>query len=220
MATVRLSREIRDTITSKAYAGFTLRIHQEEEHTHKWLKENNFGAKVIECWLRENKLTDIVEQLPDMFFGQYGVLYLDTINGQDLRTFQYFKFEQSTRLLIAMMTKTSAYGGSSRIKVTNDPELAGFVYRISDALDNINTIAVEREAFINGIRKFLDACTTLKQAIDRWPQLVELLDSELLRKHHQKSDDSTREKAVLPDIDITALNTSLVINKIAARIEE
>jgi len=220
MANIRLSREIRDTIVSKAYAGFTLRIGQEEENTHKWLKENNFSAKVVECWLRENKLTDIVEQLPDMFFVKPSGMYLGDLNGQTLGVFQYVKFEEPTRVLTVMTTRTSPYGGSSRVTVENDPELNGFVYRIKEALYNMNAIAVERGLFIDDVRKLLDACTSLKQAIDRWPQLVELLDSELLKRHHQKSDGPTKEKAALPDIDITALNTSLVINKIAARVEE
>jgi hypothetical protein len=61
----------------------------------------------------------------------------------------------------------------------------------------------------------------LKQALDRWPQLVELLDSELLSRHHRKVERSAKQEELdRLEIDTSSLNTSLVINKIAGRIEQ
>jgi len=118
-------------------------------------------------------------------------------------------------------TTTSSYTQSKMMEINNYPSLQHFADRVAECNEQTQLIENECRQFRTTVRKLLDNCTTLKQALDRWPQLVELLDSELLSRHHRKVERSAKQEELdRLEIDTSSLNTSLVINKIAGRIEQ
>lgn len=222
MATVRITDAVVSTIVKNAHASFATRFNQIEKDTVNYLQGNNFGDQIISAWLKSRGLTEIEKQLPEDFYTPRDHLSLNRINGTAMSPFSHLKLTRDTPVLIAMVTNpNSSYIGSKAVTLEDAPELQHFVDVVAKAKLASAEIENERVNFMAAVRQLLNTCTSLKQAIDRWPQIVELLDGDLKERHYRVTTRSAaKEKVNALDLDITSLNTSLVVNKISGRIAE
>jgi hypothetical protein len=176
------------------------------------------------AWMDENGLTSIAPTLPDIFWKPVNAVQVRSINGVSMSPYSYANFSSETKVLAAMIqdhTTTSHYNQSKMLEISNYPSLQHLVDRVTECNQQTALIEQESRQFRATVRKLLDNCTTLKQALDHWPQLVELLDGELLERHHRKVERSAKQRELTDlEIDTSQLNTSLVVNKIARRIEQ
>lgn len=224
MATIRITDTVITTIIQNATTQFENRIKTITDATSKYLSDNKYAESVVSAWLDENNLTHVAPTLPNMFWKPATAVQVRLINGVSMSPYTYASFGYDTKVLAAMvqdLTTTSSYQQAKMMEINNYPSLQHLADRVAECNEQTALIEQESKQFRAAVRKLLDNCTTLKQALDRWPQLVELLDSELLSRHHRKVERSAkREELDRLEIDTTALNTSLVINKIARRIEQ
>ena len=224
MATIRITDTVITTIVQNATKQFEARINTIANATKTYLNDNNYADSVVSAWLDENDLTLVASTLPPMFWKPVNAVQVRSINGVSMNPYSYAGFDKETKVLAAMVqdhTTTSSYSHSKMLEINNYPSLQHLVDKVAEC--NEQTALIEEEAgrFRATLRKLLVNCTTLKQALDRWPQLVELLDSELLSRHHRKAERSAKQEELdRLEIDTASLNTSLVVNKIAGRIEQ
>ena len=224
MATIRITDSVITTIIQNASKQFEARIDAIGNATKKYLSDHRYAESVVSAWLDENGLTHVAPTLPTMFWKPVNAVQVRTINGVSMSPYSYANFGYDTKVLAAMvqdLTTTSSYQQAKMLVINNYPSLQHLADRVTECNEQTALIEDESKRFRATVRKLLDNCTTLKQALDRWPQLVELLDSELLSRHHRKVERSAKQEELdRLEIDTTALNTSLVVNKIARRIEQ
>lgn len=77
----------------------------------------------------------------------------------------------------------------------------------------------QHNAFKQGVNKVLNACTTLKQAIEMWPAIVHVLPQQILNRHNEV-EVRTKKKKIEVDADLTdSLNAHVVGTKMREVIE-
>jgi len=224
MATIRITDTVITTIMQNATKQFDTRLVTIATATKKYLNDNNYADSVVSAWLDENGLTHVAPTLPNMFWKPVTHVQVRSINGMSMAPYCYAGFDKETKVLASMVqdhTTTSSYTQSKMLEINNYPSLQHFADRVRECSGLTALIEDECRQFRATVLKLLENCTTLKQALDRWPQLVELLDSELLSRHHRKVERSAKQEELdRLEIDTSSLNTSLVINKIAGRIAQ
>lgn len=100
--------------------------------------------------------------------------------------------------------------------VLNDPVLQPFADIYKSAAAQVDQIVAERRGAEVAVSNIFSQCSTLRQALELWPQMLDLCPVDVVRQHHAEPE--KREKAALK-IDPTALNTlnaAAVKNKLAS----
>lgn len=99
--------------------------------------------------------------------------------------------------------------------VVNSPDLSEQAALCVEYHTAMKELEDEENISTSTIRKVLDNCTTLKQALEVWPQLIDLLPAETLAKHNEPEKRySNASRVSLSQEALDQINTAVVINKI------
>lgn len=107
-----------------------------------------------------------------------------------------------------------AMGTHNSISV-NDEAFEGVAANIRAWREESQRIHAEQAAFKQGVHKVLAACTTLKQAVEMWPNMIEVVP-ESVKQTHLEPQVRQKKQKIEVDADLTdALNSTLVGTKIS-----
>lgn len=217
MATVRFSESLREDIERNARVGFTKRVDKlvEEasaEFSKSELQEAIRDAMAIECSMTRAQY----DQFPDGLLVPFHEMRLRSVNGVDLHRFHNrVSFSPSALKVPHKVSSSQSWTGYELHSVV----LQDFADKMRDYNNSIDSVNGERDKFVEGVTKITSKCTTLKQALDIWPQLIDLVPDSVKQRHYAKSE----RKSGGPDlddlgVDVAALNVGAVKNKLAQAI--
>lgn len=214
MATVRISQELRADIMANARSGFGTRINQVVREANEILADVTLQEAIRDtvadaCGMTRNEY----DQLPDGLLTPYKEIRVQFINGVDVNRYaNTIQMQGSPLKMPHSMTSAAGWSGYN----LKSPHLEPFEAKLRHLGSKINAINEEADKFQDGVDKILTKCTTLKQALDVWPQLIDLVPDRFKARHYEKverkkADDLREEIAV----DVMALNVGAVKNKLA-----
>jgi hypothetical protein len=213
MATVRITETLRGDILSKFRNDFQIR---RDKQLQAILNKFDQGLIVESAWQQfceGHKLTnEWLASWPAAWSLTDATIYIKTINDQNL-PFTNFKLPAGKSYPIFFVNKADdRYPRSHMLTSPDLSEQAALCIEYHTAVKELDE---EMNRSTATIRKVLDNCTTLKQALEVWPQLIDLLPAETLAKHHEPEKRySNASRMSLSQEALDQINTAVVINKI------
>jgi hypothetical protein len=178
---------------------------------------------VLDTWLEERGLTEMVKSLSPEFFTRKSYIYVKKVNGRSMSQQNvHQKDGKDVDVLCAMINPAGNFYSMTGIEV-NHPSLEHFADHQNAINEEVDAISAERVIFMDTLGKLLRGSRSLKHALDQWPQLIELVPQETINRMNEVVERKKREKAEQEQaepINVGALNMSLTIGKISARSEQ
>ena len=196
MATVRLTDQIRSAVRMRIEALFSDRIAKK----HEELKHLDVGMQVLLSRIpaaqleAAQKLNQYIEWIPEIHSLNVRIEYIG-IDGK-LKTAAFtVPFQppvpapQSFRSYHYLSTKNLV-----------QPSLPCYQPCVDILLEH-DRIVQERDTLRDSIAALLEACSTLRQVLEKWPTALEFMPDEVKARHAQKVDPSKKEAKVIVDVD-------------------
>lgn len=113
------------------------------------------------------------------------------------------------------VVNTKSYSSvlSNSFRLPDTPEWADLRQAAVDRFNRIIAVRDERETFVNGVQKVLDAYKTLAPALRAWPPLWDILPVSMQEKHKEIVERAKPEKVEITH-DISELTGVVVRSKI------
>lgn len=209
MATVRITKELADTVLQKAKGKFHEHLVKAESSAPtgtQWgdyIYDKTFG-----------KYLPIMQQLPTEFFEHRTGITVQRIGGQYVN----LTFEMSSPMPWPKRTpadapaEVSGYGGSF-ISLKDDPVWDQLCAEVTAWKTRCDAIRRQSQEFTEGVSKLLSSYSTLAPALKAWPPLWELLPEHIKNKHKEITVRNKPEKAA-PDVDTTRLTAVMTASKL------
>ena len=209
MATVRITKDLIGSIISTLQAQFTVR----REATQKYILD---GFEPMRAQYGEDMLAVILEQhmmpretydaIPDGWCHRASSLKASKINDVSMDALPNVSFSEPIKIPEAL-TYHHQY-----LRLTH-PLLQQYAEYASIANAQLKTLANEEQAAVKEARRLLNQCGSLKQALDAWPHLMELLPEWAIAQHKQPAE--KREKREVVKVDADKLTGAVVAGKLA-----
>jgi hypothetical protein len=90
---------------------------------------------------------------------------------------------------------------------------SGILQEIEEYDAAINAVTAKQTAFVDSVRKVLNAHTTLAPALKMWPALWDLIPEPYKNKHREVKTREKREDAGV-DVDLNSLTAAVTLSKI------
>ena len=223
MAVVRITAELISDIQQLAAVPFRDRTERAYARDKAYRKTHDMFQAVLDAWLEEKGLTEMVGYLPPSFYTRKSYIYVKKVNGYTMSQQNvYQKDGQDVDVLCAMVHPSGANYSMQSIEV-NHPSLQHFADHQQAIVEELDAIQQERQIFMDTLGKLLRGSRSLKHALDQWPQLIELVPQHTIDRMNEVVERKKREKAEREEaepINVGALNMSLTIAKISARSEQ
>lgn len=224
MAVVRITAELISDIQHLGAASFRDRTERAYARDKAYRKTHDMFQAVLDAWLEEKGLTEMVGYLPPSFYARKSYIHVKKVNGYTLSQQNvHQKDGQDVDVLCAMVYPSSSGSYSMQSIEVNHPSLQHFADHQKAIVEEIDAIQQERQIFVDTLGKLLRGSRSLKHALDQWPQLIELVPQQTINRMNEVVERKKREKAEQEQaepINVGALNMSLTIGKISARSEE
>lgn len=206
MATVRFSDELKTNIIDNAKLLFSKRLLAYQENPPA------IGDEVADRVFKD--FMPIVLQLPKQFFTWAEEIVVDSINGRTYgKKFRLSKAVPVPRNDITLPSVKMTAFYSVNLKLIGD-EWNDIQTQLDTWIQNIATIEQERNAFVDGVKKIINAHSTLAPALKAWPPLWDLVP-ETYRERHRKVVERAKPEAVELDVDMTTLTGIVTAAKFA-----
>jgi hypothetical protein len=209
MAVVRFSEELKDAIIGNAKALFEQRITERRK-----AQPDVFDAVYAQAY---STLMPGINALPREFFTwidnvEVTVKHKGTSISLTGKTAQpYPRVDRDFRTPCGARIK-----GTYRIEIVM-PDTSSIYAPWRDQIiawqDGIEAIAEQRDEFVDGVKKVINAHSTLAPALKAWPPLWDLVP-EAYKERHRKVAERTKAEAPELDVDLTKLTATVVTAKI------
>ena len=208
MAIVRMSTEFRESIIGNAKAIFEARLRAAEKAVPQ------VGDEIAELVYAE--LTPALKLVDNRFLSFFRDMELNKI-GDTSYGIRYSLNTARPKPNDKIVTANGCIITSNFVTSVTVPLDQRFV-GIKDQLDNykanIAAIQKQRDEFVDGVKKIINAHATLAPALKAWPPLWDLV-SETYRERHRKVVERSKPDLVPEvDVDLTALTATVAVNKI------
>jgi hypothetical protein len=207
MASVRLSQDLRHTIRRTFEQGFDVREQLlREQHTKDYEAcKDTYHSTVLSVLIEKHGLTPTEHaRLPDGWVPEHARVNVRSINDVSCtQQFQHALFQPPAKL-------PGIYG--SQWADLKHPDLQPFAELITTYATEYAALREERNGAVREVNRMLDSCTTLRQALEAWPQVKEYVPSYVMDEHNRPAD--KRSGAYVPPVNVDALNVSAVKNKL------
>lgn len=211
MATVRLTKELQDDIKSKAYQGFkeregALLVRYQQKVNHEELK-----ADVLAVVLEQYGMTqELYDAVPNGWMPEVSELDISSLNDTNVRhILNNVKCDPKMKLPHVLVS--SSY---SRTFSLSDPRLQKYADLVKEHGERYNTLTTEKNTFISALNALFNRCTTLKQALELFPNLMELLPQYAIDRHNEKTEKRAKVQPTADGVNLDALSATLVRNKL------
>lgn len=212
MATVRITKDLTYDVINKAEIQFRVRSKAVLDKALAWFEERKeqFAADCYATLLHMNSMTE--EQLamiPSNWLGERSDLRVGKIN--DVPYSNHFRpvdYPQPIKVPHQMASSWSMVD-------LNSPLLEPYATMVEQTNRHMLEIKQEQQNMQENLKKLLKNCTTLKQALEIWPHLMEVLPQWAIDKHNEptvKRGKTTKEEL---GIDTGALTSVIVKAKMA-----
>lgn len=205
MATVRMSTELRDLIKSNASALFSKRMSEAEEYPPEYLD----GDFILDAYLQhDTRVATTLKAMDDLAW----TTQTESIRAVLFGTSTRLRFKRNRRMYDAWHNN---YSGQKMYIPNGIEALEPLRLKLSEREQRLQALRKEREEFQELVAKVVDSVSTLKQALQVWPGLWELVPPEAKQKHNEVTErrGSTSDPS-RPVVDIEKLNTAVVVAKI------
>jgi len=179
MATVKFSKQLRETILTNAQQLFHNRLQAAGTRL-----DSSVATQVYEDFMRPWQ--PIIEKLPAGFFkkGDRIEVVCRHVTNRHVSVADYAP--QSKVVIPIEETETPQFKcyqswSGAKIDIKDTPENAELSAKVRQWDQNINAIEAERKEFVDGVEKLIETYTTLAPALKVWPALWDLLPAET---HH------------------------------------
>lgn len=208
MAVVRITQTVKWNIDNEIKQQFNNRRQPLFDEGKALLdgKDDQFREAVAGAIRDKHGVTEQQLLAVDPFVNEQGQLYVRSLNGVSVP-------HHSVPLRFAKPVPVP-FGVTGFDDLTS-PRLAPWATKLADINKRRDELDREEAAFRAQVMKLIQGCTTYKQALDIWPQLVSVTPREILDRHHRQV---VRQKVdiVAPQLDVEQLNLSAVKNTLAA----
>jgi len=100
------------------------------------------------------------------------------------------------------------------LKLPDTPKYKTYIEQIAVWHEGVKALEKQCDEFVSGVKKVIEAHTTLAPAIKAWPPLWDLVP-ETFRERHRKVVERTKPASTAElDVDLTSLTTAVTIAKI------
>ena len=196
MATVRLTDQIRSAVRMRIEALFSDRIAKK----HEELKHLDVGMQVLLSRIpaaqleAAQKLNQDIEWIPEIHSLNVRIEY----NGIDGK----LKTAAFTVPFQPPVPAPQSFHSYHYLNAKNlvQPSLPCYQPCVDILLEH-DRIVQERDTLRDSIAALLEACSTLRQVLEKWPTALEFMPDEVKARHAQKVDPSKKEAKVIVDVD-------------------
>lgn len=98
------------------------------------------------------------------------------------------------------------------VDVPATPNFLVYAEQLDQWKSGTDAIIAQRDEFVDGVKKVINAHSTLAPALKAWPPLWDLV-SETYRERHRKVVERSKTEAGDIDVDLTKLTATVTINK-------
>ena len=103
---------------------------------------------------------------------------------------------------------------SISLKLPDTPKYKTYIEQIAVWHEGVKALEKQRDEFVDGVKKVIEAHTTLAPALKAWPPLWDLVP-ETFRERHRKVVERTKPASTAElDVDLTSLTAAVTIAKI------
>jgi len=103
---------------------------------------------------------------------------------------------------------------SISLKLPDTPKYKTYIEQIAVWHEGVKALEKQRDEFVDGVKKVIEAHTTLAPALKAWPPLWDLVP-ETFRERHRKVVERTKSASTAElDVDLTSLTAAVTIAKI------
>lgn len=207
MATVRITKELTETVLKRAKYKFRDRITKAENSM-----PDGWGDYIYDKIF--GKYLPIMQQLPKEFFTERSAITTQRICGQHA----YLTFEMSSpmpwpnNIPADAPAETAGYAGSN-ITLKDDLVWGELYAEVVAWKERCAAAHKEAQDFVGGVSKLLSSYSTLAPALKAWPPLWELLPERVQNKHKEITVRNKSEKAA-PNVDTTRLTAVMAASKL------
>lgn len=209
MATVRLSRELRDDIIRAVEAPFYARVKQAHEDAEKhWPDSADLRKIALKKMFGDDNLA-LLEKIPASWLPASKSVFFGMVNGVKTNR-AAVNFD--TPVPIPYSIKERTYGAPT-IDI-HDPVFDAYASAVIAREERLTAITQERVSVSNTVRKLLDQCNTLKQALDAYPALAKWVPQSALDQHAAPSDRKSQVRAVREKVDLSVITSALMRQRV------
>ena len=213
MATVRITETLRGEVYEKFRLDFRLRRDKKLNAILARFDQGLILDAAWQSWLNKFNITDEwLKGYPTAWMISPKTINVKSINGV-VTPMQSIPTVPGKLYPIYFINRID--GNYSHWHEIDNPDLSEQAALCVEFHDAQKTMMEEESAALATIRKVLDNCTTLKQALEVWPQLIDLLPDWALAKHKEPEKRySNSNRVSLSQDALDQINTAVVINKI------
>ena len=210
MATVRMSVELRDTILRNVFRPFAERADAELGVAHKLLRDNmeQLREDIIKWFCAaDNVSVEAYKAIPARWLGTARTAYISSINGANVRSV----YSNVAITDIAFPQYMVTYNMTLELK---GPQFDKYRVAAETAFAKAQEIRNEGDKAQGAVRKILNECNTLKQALEVYPPLEKWVPQDAMEQLRTKTTRKEQVKAVRERVDLSVLTQALIRSKV------
>lgn len=211
MGTVRIGVDLKKHIVANAMATYLKRLNMAQNNLKFPYDGPTFYSMLFGEWEKQ------MEELPKGFFPVRSVIQIRNVGGIvppsltlncGAKRFPYDMPSTGRDFILSMSMREYAF-----ITLLPSERWESIIKAVHDWKQQHDNLVAERDAFIIGVTKVLDAHATLGAAVKTWPALWELVPETV--KERQRSTTKPEKKEAAPlDIDVDRLTAAVAMSKI------
>lgn len=212
MAVVRFSDELKNAVIDNAKGLFAKRLNSAFQNT-----------------------PPIVHEVVDLVYAQY----VPVVNSLPRELFQWTNRVEirvpynNTKIEVTYQTNYEVLKPQSRImvgdgavidsmfainlKLPDTPKYKTYIDQIVAWHENIKALEKQRDDFVAGVKRVIEAHATLAPALKAWPPLWDLVPETFRERHHKVVERAKPAGVAELDVDLTSLTATVVTAKIIGK---
>lgn len=203
MATVRFSKELQDAIVKNAE-----RMFDKQMDAAKGNINATWGDRIYE--IIHAKYIPAMNALPMCFFSTTSEMKVSKINGKDVGGLTC-KLTAERPVPNSLPKDVPAKGRDYYGYELVGHEWEQIEQEIAEYRASIAAVAEKKKAFVESVKKVINAHATLAPALKMWQPLWDLIPEEYKERHRQVVEREKKEVKV--DVDLTALTAQVAFHK-------
>lgn len=203
MATVRFSKELQDAIVKNAE-----RMFDKQMDAAKGNINATWGDRIYE--IIHAKYIPAMNALPMCFFSTTSEMKVSKINGKDVGGLTC-KLTTERPVPNSLPKDVPAKGRDYYGYELVGHEWEQIEQEIAEYRASIAAVAEKKKAFVESVKKVINAHATLAPALKMWQPLWDLIPEEYKERHRQVVEREKKEVKV--DVDLTALTAQVAFHK-------
>jgi hypothetical protein len=211
MGTVRISADLKRVVVANAMATYLKRLNMAQGNLKFPYDGPTFYSMLFGEWEKQ------MEELPKGFFPVRNSIVVRNVSGIvpptlalscGMKRFPYDMPSAGRDFVLSMAMRECA-----SVTLLPSERWEPIIKAVHDWKQQHDNLVAERDAFVLGVTKVLDAHATLGAAVKTWPALWELVPENV--KERQRSATKPEKKEAAPlDIDVDRMTAAVAMSKI------